>query len=139
MFRHIVVPIDLSERQGRMLRLARVLARTSGARVTLLHVVQRVGGLPPGELRGFYQRLVKTSQRRLTEVAKTFAAQGVAVRAEVTIGEPVEEILRVAATRKGDLVIMGSHKVGAGRAARGWATVSYRVGLLCACPIMLVK
>ena len=139
MFKHIMVPIDLSDRQGRMLRMACDLATDNGARVTLLHVVQRVAGLAPRELRGFYQRLVKTSQRRLTLAAKPFVTRGVSVRVEVLVGEPVEEILRLAIARKADLVIMGSHKVKAERRTRGWGTISYRVGLLCQCPILLVK
>jgi nucleotide-binding universal stress UspA family protein len=139
MFKHILVPVDLSDRQGRMLKTACELASDNGARVTLLHVVQRVAALAPRELRGFYQRLVKTSQRRLTLAAKPFVARGISVRVEVLIGEPVAEILRLAVVREADLVIMGSHKVSADRRSRGWGTISYRVGLLCQCPILLVK
>lgn len=139
MFKHILVPIDLSDRQGRMLRTARELASQSRARVTLLHVVHHVAALPLGELRGFYQRLVKASRRRLTLAAKPFAAEGVPVRAQVCIGEPAREILRVAAAEKVDLVVMGSHTVKPGRRTRGWGTTSYKVGLVCQCPILLVK
>jgi universal stress protein A len=63
----------------------------------------------------------------------------VAVRAEVSVGEPVQEILRLAGARKADLLVMGSHTVRPGRRTRGWGTISYRVGLLCQCPILLVK
>jgi nucleotide-binding universal stress UspA family protein len=139
MFKHILVPIDLSDRQGRLLRTARALASQSGARVTLLHVIHHVAALPLGELRGFYRRLVKASERRLAMAAKPFADAGVAVRAHVCIGEPAREILRVAAMEKVDLLVMGSHTVKPGPRTRGWGTTSYKVGLVCQCPILLVK
>ena len=40
---------------------------------------------------------------------------------------------------KADLVVMGSHKVNPARRNRGWGTTSYKVGIFCQCPILLVK
>lgn len=37
-----------------------------------------------------------------------------------------------------DLLVMGSHKVKP-RPGQGWGTTSYEVGILCQCPILLVK
>jgi nucleotide-binding universal stress UspA family protein len=139
MFKHILVPIDLGDRQGRALGVARDLARSSGAHVTLLHVIHRVPDRPLAELRGFYRRLEKTSRQRLAVAAREFTARGVPVRAQVTIGEPAREILRVAAAEKVDLLVMGSHSVKPGRSERGWGTTSYKVGLVCRCPVLLVK
>ena len=139
MFKHILVPIDLGGSQGRVLRIARDLARQSGAHVTLLHVIHHVPDLPLGELRGFYRRLEKTSRRRLALAAKEFDAKGLPVRAEVSIGDPAREILRVAAAEKVDLLVMGSHSIKPGRSERGWGTTSYKVGLVCRCPVLLVK
>jgi nucleotide-binding universal stress UspA family protein len=139
MFKHILVPIDLSDRNARTLRTALDLARQNHARVTLLHVVHHVANLPLDEMRAFYGRLVKTSGRRLERAGRLFAGKGVAVRTEVCIGEPADQIVRMAAARKVDLMVMGSHKVSATRRGRGWGTTSYKVGLLCSCPILLVK
>ena len=55
MFKHILVPLDLG-RNERSLRTARTLARQNGARVTLLHVIQRIEDIPAAELRRFYCR-----------------------------------------------------------------------------------
>jgi nucleotide-binding universal stress UspA family protein len=139
MFRHILVPIDLSDRNARTLRTALDLALQNRARVTLLHVVHHVANIPADEMRAFYRRLVRTSEGRLERAAKLFAAKGVDVRAEVCIGEPASQIVRIAGARKVDLTVMGSHKVGASRRSRGWGTTSYKVGILCPCPILLVK
>ena len=51
MFRHVLVPIDLSDRNERAVRAAFELAASTTARVTLLHVTQRVGGIAPAELK----------------------------------------------------------------------------------------
>lgn len=139
MFKHILVPIDLSDRNARTLATAIELARQSGARVTLLHVVQRVPHIPLGDLAGFYRRLEATSRRKLERAAKRFADRGVPIRAEVLLGEPAREIVAAAARAKADLILMGSHRVAPGRPGRGWGTTSYKVGILCRCPVLLVK
>ena len=139
MFKHILVPIDLSDQNARTLRTALDLAGSNHARVTLLHVVHRVAKIPYREMRVFYQRLVATSKRQLILAAGPFVAEGLAVRSEVLIGEPAREILRVAAARGVDLVVMGSHAVNPALHTRGWGTTSYKVGIFCQCPILLVK
>lgn len=137
MFKHILVPIDLSDRNRRTLRTALELARQSRARVTLLHVIQSVEKLPPGDLRGFYQKLTAVSGRKLDGAAKPFTGR-IRVRTEVCVGEPAREIIRVSLRDRVGLIVMGSHKVRPDRAAR-WGTTSYKVGIFCQCPILLVK
>lgn len=139
MFERILVPIDLSDRNARPLKLALALARQAQGSVTLFHVVQQVPRLPPGEMRAFYDRLVKTSRRKLARAAEPFAGKGIAVRSEVSIGEPAREIVRAAASGRADLIVMGSHRVNPKRRGAGWGTTSYKVGILCRCPILLVK
>ena len=139
LFRHVMVPVDLSDRNERALRAALALAREAGSRVTLFHVIQRVAGLAPGELEEFYRLLVQRSERKLREVARAFTGKGVAVSTQVRIGEPAAEIVRATLREGVDLVVMGSHKVRPGRRERGWGTTSYKVGIFCQCPILLVK
>ena len=139
MFTRILVPIDLSDRNARPLKLALGLARQARGSVTLLHVVQQVPRLTPGEMRAFYARLVKTSRGKLARAAKPFTGKGIAVRSEVCIGEPAGEIVRAAASGRADLIVMGSHRVNPKRSGAGWGTTSYKVGILCRCPVLLVK
>jgi nucleotide-binding universal stress UspA family protein len=139
LFGHVMVPVDLSDRNERALRTALALAREAGSRVTLFHVIQRVPGLAPGELEKFYRLLVDRSERRLREVARAFTSKGVEVGTQVRIGEPAAEIVRATLREAVDLVVMGSHKVKPGRRERGWGTTSYKVGIFCQCPILLVK
>lgn len=139
LFRHIMVPVDLSDRNERALRTALELARERGGRTTLFHVIQRVPGIAPGELDTFYQRLVESSERRLRRTARKFADRGLAVRTEVRVGDPPAEIIRATLRERVDLVVMGSHKVRRGDPQQGWGTTSYKVGIFCQCPILLVK
>ncbi len=139
MFKHILVPIDLSGRNAPALKTALELARAPRARVTLLHVVQRIENIPVAELRDFYQRLTTMAEAALGRAAKPFVVRGVSVTTEACVGEPVTEIVRVAGSRKVDLIVMTSHRVNPRRQTRGWGTTSYKVGALCQCPILLVK
>ena len=139
LFARILVPIDLSDRNARSLKVALALARQTRASVTLFHVVQQVPRLAPAEMRAFYERLLKASRQRLGRAAKAFASKGIPVRCEVCVGEPAREVVRAAARGRADLIIMGSHKVNPKRRGAGWGTTSYKVGILCRCPILLVK
>ena len=139
MFRRVLVPVDLSDRNARALRTALELARPRRARVTLLHVIQQVADAPVKELAPFYRRLVTASERRLAHAARPFTGAGCRVTTEVCIGQPAREILRTAARMRADVIVMGSHRVRPGRPASGWGTTSYKVGLLCPSPILLVK
>jgi len=139
MFRRILVPMDLSARNARPLTLALALARSGRATVTLMHVVRQVPGLTAGEMRDFYDRLVKTSRSRLERAARPFAAKGIVVRTQVWVGDPASEIVRTASASHADLIVMGSHRVNPKRRGMGWGTTSYKVGILCRCPILLVK
>jgi universal stress protein A len=138
-FKHVVVPIDLSERNARLLGTALALAEASGARVTLLHVVQRIAHVPVAELRAFYGRLERISARKLERAARRFLKRGVRVRAVVRLGDPPLEIVRLALRQRADLVVMGSHRVSPARPRPGFGTTSYKVALACQCPILLVK
>jgi nucleotide-binding universal stress UspA family protein len=135
MFAHVLVPIDLSNRGSRILRIVETLPTK---RVSLLHVVHQVPGVPTAELRPFYKRLRRQAERVVERAAATLSASGLRVQHAVTIGDPAREILRVAAGRSIDLVVLGSHELGP-RPGQGLGTTSYKVALACKCPVLLVK
>jgi hypothetical protein len=82
-------------------------------------------------------RQAATYVDKILKGAKPSTSKGVEVGTQVRIGEPAAEIVR-ATLREVDLVV-GLHKVKAGRRERGWGTTSYKVGIFCQCPILLVK
>ncbi len=135
MFSHVLAPIDLSQDSARGLELITTLPTK---RVTLLHVIQRVPGLPAAELRPFYARLRRRAEEVVQRAAGTLAASGLRVSRSITIGDPAAEIVRVAATRRVDLVVLGSHRLGL-QPGHGLGTTSHRVALACPCPVLLVR
>jgi len=137
-FKHILVPIDLSRRNASALSAAAELARDRGMGVTLLHVIARIEDVPADELRPFYRQLESRAQRELARAAGRLTRKGIRVRGSVLIGAPAEEIVRYAASNKVDLILMRSHAIRRGR-GEGWGTTSYKVAVLCDCPVMLVK
>jgi nucleotide-binding universal stress UspA family protein len=139
MFDHILVPLDLGRRNERALAAARQLAQPRGARVTLLHVIQRIEHIPFDDVRRFYERLEKSAHKKMAAAVRTLARGKARVRAEVVIGSPAEAIVRYAAQNRVDLIVLGSHKIDLAHPAAGWGTTSYKVGILCQCPVMLVK
>lgn len=139
MFEHILVPLDLGPHHEQTLRTARTLAVGSRARVTLLHVIQRVEHVPARELRGFYARLRRAARRRLEQIGRRLGRHVPAPRIVVLIGDPAPEIVDHAARHRVDLILLASHKVRPGSRARGLGTTSYKVGVFCQCPVLLVK
>jgi universal stress protein A len=138
-FKRVVVPIELAEGNTRLLRTALALAEASRARVTLLHVIQRIARVPVAELRRFYDRLERASARKLERAARPFLDRGLSVRTIVRLGDPPVEIVRLALRQRADLLVMGSHRVNPARPRPGFGTTSYKVALACQCPILLVK
>jgi universal stress protein A len=140
MFKHILVPLDLSAKNTRALAVALEMAQRNRARVTLLHVVQRIEHIPLGEIQAFYRRLETHARRRLELAARRFASKGVKTDSLVLIGAPARDIVRYAEANKVDLIVMSSHKITSpARPGYSLGTTSYRVGILCRCPVLLVK
>jgi len=136
MFKHILVPMDLGGRNQKALRTAKQLARYTGARVSLLHVVQSIENIPRGELRAFYETLENAARKKLSAAARAIGAAAVEVHVEVRIGNPPHEIVRYADESHADLIVMTSHRVSK---VQGFSTTSYKVGILCRCPVLLLK
>jgi nucleotide-binding universal stress UspA family protein len=139
MFEHILVPVRLGGTDGPLLEPALGLAKLSQAEVTLLHVVEKVAGTQSTELRSFHKQLADKAEIALTRATKTFSREGIPVRTAVLIGSAAVEIVRYASGHGVDLIVMGSHSVQTDQIERGWGTTSYKVGLMCQCPVFLVK
>jgi nucleotide-binding universal stress UspA family protein len=75
----------------------------------------------------------------MTRAGRPFAARRIDVRPVVFVGTPAEEIVKYAAKERVDLIVLASHRVNLSGSARGWGTTSYKVGILCPCPVLLVK
>ena len=137
MFRRILVPVDFTRKNLRAVRLAAKLAAPRRGQVTLLHVIERIDFGDPAAYAGFYRKLESSANQKMKGLLA--AAKGVSAKAEIRYGRRVDEILRTVAEQKIDLVVMSSHRLALRNPGENWGTISYKVGILSRCPVLLVK
>jgi nucleotide-binding universal stress UspA family protein len=139
MFNHILIPTDMTAHAERAVDIAVDLSKPTGGTVTLLHVIQVIDGISFHELESFYAELESRASKRLNALVAPHADATVALRTEVAYGAPITEILRLSEERQVDLVVLASHAVNREDPSSGWGTLSYKVGVLAPCPVLLVK
>jgi nucleotide-binding universal stress UspA family protein len=137
LFRHILVPTDLTERTEKALQLAGRLAVSDTSRITLLHVIETIDRVRFDELKSFYERLERKARAAMTRFARRATARQ--VESALVYGRRAEEIVNFAAANAVDLIVLASHRVKPSRVNRDWGTISYKVGILAQCPVLLVK
>ncbi len=141
-FHHLLVPVELSERKTTAMDIALSMASENNARVTLLHVIQTIGGddIPPDEeTERFYDHLQSRVAPKLQEMAQQFRDAGIEVAVETPVGDRLREIAAFGNDEAVDLIVMSSHRVDPNDLAASWGTLSYRVSVVCDAPILLVK
>ena len=135
-FDHVLVPTDLTDRTEKALQLA---AKLAASRITLVHVIQAIEGLRFDELKRFYARLEKKARTGMSRLGRRVPEGSAQVEYAVAYGRRAEEIVKFAAASDVDLIVLASHRVNPSMANRDWGTISYKVGILAQCPVLLVK
>lgn len=138
-FQRILVPTDLTERVDKALDVALTLSAPDGSRVTLLHVIETFRGLEFDEMKPHYQRFEKKAHERMAAATARLPKTRTDVVQEVVYGDRAEEIVRFASAHRIDLIVLASHRVNPSAVGRDWGTISYKVGVLAQCPVLLVK
>jgi universal stress protein A len=138
-FTHILVPLDFTPKNAAAIDIAGRLAGPAGPRVTLLHVIETIEQATGKEIDEFYRSLAERAEKELCEAQRPLAAKGISVTAEIVYGRRGPEIVRYAAQRSVDLVVLSSHVIDAKEPHKSWATLSYQVATFCSCPVLLVK
>jgi universal stress protein A len=138
-FEHILVPSDLTARTEKALQVAGELAPPAGGRVTLLHVIEEIQGLPLKDVRAFYHRLERRAETAMQGLARRARQDSAAVSHVVVRGRTAEKIVEYAVANDVDLIVLASHRVNPSLVGRDWGTVSYKVGILAQCAVLLVK
>jgi nucleotide-binding universal stress UspA family protein len=136
MFQRILVPTDLTDETRQALDLALALASPIGARVILLHVVERIPNLDDRELRSFYDQLERDGLLRLNALSGSAHEPGsVELERMVLFGRRAEEIVRTAEDANCDLIIL--QHASDQRPVLG--SISYKVSILAPCSVLLLK
>ncbi|WP_245232403.1 universal stress protein [Thiorhodococcus minor] len=125
---HILYATDLGRYTRPVFRNAVALAQSTGARITMLHVIEPLGNtgravigayLPNMDIRRIEQEALKeilaTMHKRLSKfcedelnAASAEIEADIVEALEVGSGLPSEEIIRTAETRDADLIVMGT-------------------------------
>lgn len=157
--RHILVPTDFSETASAALKHA-LEAAGSGDKITLLHsmfserlseellgleafeYLSRSMDLPPDKGQyapsSYVAKIREEAERKLAELAQTFAQSKVKVETAIVDGRPSRSIVDFAAKNDVNLIVMGTH--GRGPVARAFlGSVAENVVRHAECPVMLVR
>ena len=109
MYQHILVALENSEADEVILDHIKPLAKLTGARLLLLHVAD-------GWVARNFDRLELAESEEMREDRAYLAARAAELRAEgftvdylLALGEPADEVIKVATERGVDLVAMSTH------------------------------
>jgi nucleotide-binding universal stress UspA family protein len=139
MYRHILLPVDLSDRNTRAVETAAELASATGARVTLLHIIEAIEDAGVEEFEDFYRRLQEKAEARLRPWAEQISGRGVPTEVRILYGRRAAQIVAAARAEQADLIVLSSHRIDLERAGGGWGTLSYQVAVFADCAVLLVK
>ncbi|MCC7486474.1 MAG: universal stress protein [Burkholderiales bacterium] len=120
MYKHILLATDYSEASSRAEKECIAFAKSSGAKVTVIHVIPHFHlhyqpWATPREMhetieKGHEEEARETAAKAMSGLESRIREQGVACEGLVAIGDnPYEEIIAGADTRGCDLIMMASH------------------------------
>lgn len=141
--RNILCATDLGSTPSAVLQTAATLAQSTGATLTILHVLrppvfspgQTLDALTMDRLQKRARAWAVTSLQRLSS---RIARDGVQTTLALRDGEPADEIVRAARATKADFIVMGTHgRKGLTRLFMG--SVAQRVVSLAPCAVVTVR
>ena len=116
MYKNILVPTDLSDKSERSIVAALELAAEQSGCVELLHIVEKVGGSPDGEIEEFYSKLAEEASQKLTLWQQKFkdSFPGLILGTTILVGKRAKEILGFCQEKQIDLIVMTSRTFSTG-------------------------
>lgn len=133
-FKHILFATDFGLGSDREAAYAFSLGQEHEATVTMLHVVRH--------LEDHSEKGLALKREAITHQLQELVPSGGDVwcqtQLRMEIGDPAEEILRIAQETKADLIVMGA-KASAGRSGHVPGTKAYKVVSQAHCPVLTVK
>ena len=141
MIQRILCATDFSPCSRAAFDKALELAKRASAKLFLLHVLVPPSpflGKPPSSYLELQARAQRVADRRLTSALAKARNAGVRVEAQMTDGMPAEVILRQAARRRADLIVMGTHGR-SGPVKFFLGSIAARVVPSASCPVLTVR
>jgi nucleotide-binding universal stress UspA family protein len=144
MYKNILVPTDLADKSENSIRTALELASQKSGHIKLLHVVEKMGGEPDGEIEGFYSRLGEEASQKLTDWQQKFQAEypQTLVNKTILVGKRAQEILGFCQEKEIDLIVMTSRTFnvnGNNKEISGVGTLSHKIALFSPVSVLVVR
>lgn len=110
MYRRILVAVENSPADRTILAHVRQLAALTGAEILLVHVADGWAARHFNHLKLRESEEMKADRAYLQQVAADLSsASSLTVSAELALGDPATELIRLAEERKVDLIAMSTH------------------------------
>jgi nucleotide-binding universal stress UspA family protein len=143
--RRILLPTDFSGCANYALPYATAIARATNAKIICVHVVETVvpavgyGGLAePLPMTDISEQLEDSAEREMPRLTECEECAGLDLEEVIVHGDAAAEIVRVAAEREVDLIVVSSHgRTGLGRIIFG--STAEAIVRHAACPVLVVK
>jgi nucleotide-binding universal stress UspA family protein len=141
MLKHILIGVDGSGPSRHAARFALSLATQTGAKVTLLTVLQAPEMIPVGALSGYvvtHPRAAPVDAQKVQDMLQGIAAEfpNIEKVSLVEVGSAADTVCDMAAHLKVDLIVLGSRGLGPGRRFL-LGSVSDRVVHHAPCPVVV--
>jgi nucleotide-binding universal stress UspA family protein len=150
-YKKILVPYDSSKPSDRALESAIMLAKLSkDSEIVILNVIHEVSlppffssTLPEGEtvkehLKELYHSVKNDAQKMLDRKKASYHGTGLKIQTFVTMGDPIEKIIKFIKENKIDLVIIGTTGLSGLSKIKVFGSVARNVSEKSPCPILLV-
>lgn len=141
-FKKILLPFDGSDRSIDACQYSLMLAKMSGAEVTILNCYELLGDMHSAEIgeklfAEIMSGIKKRSEELLKEAGDIFAKEGVSYKLNAIAGAPGLVLTELAKSKEFDLIVMGSHGH-SDIAGLLLGNVTHKVLNTIYCPVMIV-
>ena len=109
MYRHILIPLENSSADETILGHIKPLARMTGAKLLLVHVADGWVARNFDQLKLAESEEMKQDRTYLEKRRRELSDEGFSCDAVLALGEPSDEIIKLAETRDVDLIAMSTH------------------------------
>lgn len=142
--RRVLHASDFSRASGAALAKAVAMAKVNRAELRLVHVLTPVmpivgdGYVSPKTYEEIEASTKAAGEKQLAALVRKARTSGVRVKALLTDGVPHEQILRIAKSKRADLLVLGTHgRTGFAKFFLG--SIAGRVVALSPCPVLTVR
>ena len=109
MYKHILIPLENSSADETILTHIRPLARIAGAKLLLVHVADGWVARNFNQLQLAESQEMKEDRAYLEKRVRELTEEGFSCHAVLALGEPSDEIIKLAGEKNVDLIAMTTH------------------------------